>query len=131
ARGIEALLENGDLRRRLATAGREFVERAYGWRRIGRQQALLWKEVLTGISIRNAKPEDIKEIRRIQLCSSTASHWEPESYFEFNVTVAERDGRICGFMVYREVAGETEVLNLATAPETLRQGVATTLLESL
>ena len=61
------------------------------------------------------------------MSSHTASHWEPETYFEFNVAVAERDGQVCGFMVSREVAGEVEVLNLATAPETRRQGVATQL----
>jgi len=45
--------------------------------------------------------------------------------------VAERNDQVCGFMVSREVAGEVEVLNLATAPDTRRQGIATQLLGSL
>ena len=77
--------------------------------------------------IRPGTTDDVAAIRRIQTASVTASHWEPETYFEFHVTVAERDGQVCGFMVSRDLAGEVEVLNLASAPESRRQGVATAL----
>ena len=38
------------------------------------------------------------------MSSNTASHWEPATYFDFNVSVAERDGEVCGFMVSRDVS---------------------------
>jgi ribosomal-protein-alanine acetyltransferase len=131
AAAIELLLGNDDLRRTVASAGRSFVEKSYDWRRIGRLQNRLWGELLTGITVRPGTVSDTTAIRDIQMSSHTASHWEPETYFEFNVSVAERNGQVCGFMVSREVADEVEVLNLATAPETRRQGIATQLLASL
>jgi ribosomal-protein-alanine acetyltransferase len=131
AEAIELLLKTESMRSNLAQNGRALVERVYDWHRIGRLQAALWNEILTGISVRPGRQEDIPEIRRIQLSTSTASHWEPETYFDFRVTVAERDGRVAGFLVMREIAGEIEVLNLATAPEFRRQGVAKTLLASI
>jgi ribosomal protein S18 acetylase RimI-like enzyme len=131
ASAIELLLSSHDLRRSIAAAGRSVVERSYDWRRIGRMQTRLWNELLTGIVIRPGRASDTTAIRNIQFSSHMASHWEPEAYFEFTVAVAERHGQVCGFMVSREVAGEVEVLNLATAPDTRRQGIATQLLASV
>ena len=65
------------------------------------------------------------------MSSHTASQWDPESYFDFEVAVAECQDQVCGFIVTRDLAGEVEVLNLATAPENRRQGVATTLIDSI
>jgi ribosomal-protein-alanine N-acetyltransferase len=45
--------------------------------------------------------------------------------------LAERSGQPCGFLVSRDVAGESEVLNLATDAAYRRQGIATALLHSL
>jgi ribosomal-protein-alanine acetyltransferase len=128
---VEELLTNDDLRHNLAAAGRLFVEQRYDWHRIGRLQSQLWREMLTGIVVRPGAESDIPAIRRIQLASHSASHWEPETYFEFNVGIAERDGQVCGFIVSRDVAGEIEVLNLASAPKMRRQGIASALLASL
>jgi ribosomal-protein-alanine N-acetyltransferase len=47
------------------------------------------------------------------------------------VIVAERSGAVCGFLVSRNIAGEVEVLNLATALDCRRQGVATALLKTI
>jgi glycosyltransferase involved in cell wall biosynthesis len=131
AEAVETLLTDHNLRRAVASAGRSFVEQKYDWQRIGRLQARLWREMLTGIMVRAGVESDISAIRRIQMSAHTASHWEPETYFEFNVAVAERDGQVCGFIVSRDVAGEIEVLNLACAPDMRRQGVASALLGSL
>lgn len=128
---LQKLLTNDELRRGIAKAGREFVEQRYGWTRIGRLQARLWREVLTGITVRPGARSDAAAIRGIQTSSSTASQWDPESYFEFNVAVAESDGEVCGFIVSRDLAGEIEVLNLASAPDLRRRGVATALIDSL
>ena len=131
SKAVEELLIDQNLRHAVAREGRSFVEQRYDWHRIGRLQARLWQEMLTGIVVRPGAESDIPAIRNIQLSSNTASHWEPASYFEFNVAVAEREGQVCGFIVSRCVAGEIEVLNLASAPETRRQGVASALLGSL
>jgi ribosomal-protein-alanine acetyltransferase len=131
AGAVETLLTNPVLRDQLAENGRVAVERAYDWRRIGRLQKALWKELLTGIAIRPGTPSDAAEIARIQEASHTASHWDPQSYFDFDVSVAERDGQVAGFIVTRTVAGEVEVLNLATASSFRRQGVAKALLGSI
>jgi ribosomal protein S18 acetylase RimI-like enzyme len=131
ASAIELLLNNEDLRRAMGRAGRSLVEKSFDWKRIGRMQVRLWRELVTGIVVRPGRTSDTPAIRNIQMSSHTASHWEPETYFEFDVAVAERNGQVCGFVVSREAAGEVEVLNLATASETRRQGIATELLASL
>lgn len=131
ARSIEMLLKDAELRSRTAAAGRFFVEKAYDWRRIARLQSRVWSELVTGVSVRPALRRDLIAIQRIQMSSHTASQWDPESYFEFQVAVAECQDQICGFIVTRDLAGEVEVLNLATAPENRRQGVATALLDSI
>lgn len=69
---------------------------------------------------------------RIQEEAHGASRWEPESYFSFDVHVAELCGEVCGFMVSRHVGSdEREVLNIAVAPHARRQGIATALLDFL
>ena len=87
--------------------------------------------LLTGIIVREAQKSDLAEITRIQAATPSASHWEPASYFDFHVRTAERDGKVCGFLVSRNVMGEVEVLNLAVDPGWRRTGVATALLESI
>jgi ribosomal-protein-alanine acetyltransferase len=131
AGAIELLLKDDNRRRRMAENGRQKVEKVYDWRTMGRLQSALWNELVTGVSLRAGLRTDTADIRRIQLSAQTASHWEPESYFDFDVTVAEKNGQVCGFMVTRDLTGEVEVLNLATAPEFRRQGVAQTLLKSI
>lgn len=131
AEAVEILLTDHELRSDIAAEGRLFVEKHYGWRRIAQLQSRMWNELLTGIVIRRGAESDIPEMRRIQMASHTASHWEPDTYFEFHVFIAERAGVVAGFLVTRDIAGEVEVLNLATAPEARRQGVATALLGSI
>jgi ribosomal-protein-alanine acetyltransferase len=45
--------------------------------------------------------------------------------------VAETDGRILGFAMYRVIAGEGELLNLAVDPSARRTGVARALLQEM
>ncbi|HYO82068.1 MAG TPA: ribosomal protein S18-alanine N-acetyltransferase, partial [Bryobacteraceae bacterium] len=134
ATAIEALVRDYARRIQIARAGRELIERKYGWDRIGAAQRRLWSALLAapGLKIRRAHRGDIPAIQRIQSEAHGASHWDPETYFTFDVLVAERSGRVAGFMVSRTVApDEAEVLNLAVAPDARRSGVATSLIESL
>jgi ribosomal-protein-alanine N-acetyltransferase len=94
----------------------------------------MWNEILTGnrVVVRPANRSDLDAIRHIQEECHAASQWEPESYFSFDVHVAECNHEIGGFMVSRHVGeGEIEVLNLAVSPAFRRQGIATTLLSAL
>src|SRR5262249_7011739 len=81
------------------------------------------------VVVRPARPEDRAAIAAIQRASPEASSWDPAGY---EVTVAEVDGRVAGFLVIRQTApDEVEVLNLAVAPEHRRKGVARDLLQTL
>lgn len=134
ASAIELLLGNDSLRRTLALEARRHAEQHYDWSRIGVLQKRMWLGVLGGanIVVRPGSRADLPAIRRIQSASHGSSHWEPASYFAFDVHVAERDGVVAAFMVTRTIGQEeTEVLNLAVAPEARRQGLATALLEAI
>lgn len=131
---ILQLLHDYALRAAIARAGRELVQARYGWDGIGSLQRRLWSELLADpqLRVRPGRREDLAAITRIQGEAHGASQWEPETYFSFDVQVAESRNEVCGFMVSRRVApDEREVLNVAVAPEARRLGIATALLDSL
>jgi ribosomal protein S18 acetylase RimI-like enzyme len=132
AAAVELLLRNDTLRRTLALDAKRRAEQHYGWPKLGLLQKRMWHELLSGggtIRVRPGEQADLEAITRIQDQSEGASHWEPDSYFSFDVLVAERNGSVVGFMVSRSIVGsETEVLNLAVAAEARRCGIATALL---
>jgi ribosomal-protein-alanine acetyltransferase len=80
------------------------------------------------VTVRPAREEDRAAIAEIQRASPDASQWDPEG---FDVTVAEVDGRVVGFLVTRAIADEVETLNLAVNPANRRSGVARALLQPL
>jgi [ribosomal protein S18]-alanine N-acetyltransferase len=81
------------------------------------------------VTIRSARPDDAAAIADIRRSSPEAAQWDPAGY---DVTVAELDGAVVGFLVTREIAeDEFEVLNLGVAPSKRRAGVARALLETL
>jgi ribosomal-protein-alanine acetyltransferase len=80
------------------------------------------------VTVRPAREEDRAAIAEIQRASPDASQWDPEG---FDVTVAEVDGRVVGFLVTRAIADEVEILNLAVNPANRRSGVARALLQPL
>lgn len=83
------------------------------------------------ISLRAGVPSDADAISRIQSQAPEASQWQPEQYFEHHVLVAEREGRVAGFLVWRDTApGEYEILNLAVSPPERRRGVGRALLKA-
>ncbi|MDZ4798215.1 MAG: GNAT family N-acetyltransferase [Bryobacteraceae bacterium] len=135
ASAVTMLLSDDDVRHALAERGRHYAEERFGWERIGAGQRRLWRELLierSGIRIRRGTTNDAQTIARIQLGSHGASQWEPETYFTFDVRVAEQNGVAAGFLVSRMVGpGELEILNIAVAPEARRVGIATALIEGL
>ncbi|MFN0170568.1 MAG: GNAT family N-acetyltransferase [Bryobacteraceae bacterium] len=79
--------------------------------------------------IRRATPEDLEAIARIQAGCPEAAQWPPGDYLRCDCRVAELDGRVAGFAVFRRLGpGEAEILNLAVDPDCRRRGVASDLL---
>ena len=79
--------------------------------------------------LRPALDSDRAAIAAIQTVSPEASSWDP---FDYEVTVADLDGQVAGFLVSRRTApDEIEILNLAVAPPMRRKGVARALVRGV
>ena len=82
--------------------------------------------------IRRGTPGDLAEVAAIQAASPEAAQWHVSDYLSYDFRVSVCGILVAGFLVSRVlVEGETELLNLAVAPEFRRQGVARKLVESL
>lgn len=130
AEGVARLLNDPDLRTRLAAAARRHVESSFDWRSLGTLQRGLYDELLPStLQIRAATHADLPEMERIQIACAEASHWPPERYLAYTCRVAVQEGSVAGFLVSRQNGpGEREILNLAVAPEYRRRGVGTALM---
>jgi [ribosomal protein S18]-alanine N-acetyltransferase len=91
-----------------------------------------------GIIIRAFRPDDSEIIEAILRESPEAAQWTPDSTLHFGDSrsgvrvsslLAESEGEIVAFIVFRHVADEAEILNLAVLPGARRSGFATALLE--
>ena len=83
-------------------------------------------------AIRAGEPGDLAQVAVIQAASPEAAQWAPADYLRYDFRVSVCGSRVAGFLVSRALGeGETELLNLAVAPEFRRQGVARQLVESL
>ncbi len=131
AQAAAHLLEDPQLRRRLALAARRQAELHFDWRALGERQCALWRELLRPpIRVRRARPGDLPAIARIEVASPEAALWDPRQYLRYECRVALLAGQVAGFIVWRRLTpDEGEILNLAVGPEWRRQGVATRLLE--
>jgi ribosomal protein S18 acetylase RimI-like enzyme len=132
AGAIEKLIHDHELRHRVASAGREHVERNFGWREIGAQQRALVRKLLPSrIRIRPARSSDLREISAIQASAAEASQWQAQDYLAYDCRVAILEDRIAGFVVSRQVAEqEREILNVAVHPEFRRLRIASELLQT-
>jgi ribosomal protein S18 acetylase RimI-like enzyme/glycosyltransferase involved in cell wall biosynthesis len=132
ASAIKTLLEDGDLRQRIADGGRVHAERKFGWRQIGaRQRALLREMMPQRVHIRPATENDVPEITAIQQTAPESTQWLSRDYLTFDCQVALLDRRIAGFLVSRSVADkEREILNIAVHPDFRRLHIATELLRA-
>ena len=72
---------------------------------------------------------DLEAVAAIQAACPEAAQWAPADYLNYDLRVAVSVDRITGFVVVRTLApGESEILNVAVAPECRRMGVARALL---
>jgi polysaccharide biosynthesis protein PslH len=131
AHAILALLEDRELRRRMAEAGRLHVERNYGWHQIGASQRALLRSLMPArVQLRMAEERDLPEIAEIQYTAPESSQWQAQDYLAFDCRVAVLDNRIAGFLVSRSVGDkEREILNIAIHPDFRRLHIATELLQ--
>jgi [ribosomal protein S18]-alanine N-acetyltransferase len=81
--------------------------------------------------IRPATPADLPRIAEIQIQSPSAAAWPVADYLAHSFLVAEDGGQLAGFLVWRDIAGESEILNLAVDPSFRRRGIAAALLAAL
>lgn len=88
--------------------------------------------------IRSATQADLPRLRAIAAESPEAAQWPEAQWAALAggdpsrlVLVAEAEGRVAGFLVAREVAGEWELENMAVAAGARRQGVGAGLIAEL
>lgn len=81
--------------------------------------------------VRPGERADLEAIAAIQAASPEAAQWPPADYLQYDLRVASTANLPVGFLVTRTLGpGESEILNLAVAPEHRRQGVARVLLQT-
>jgi polysaccharide biosynthesis protein PslH len=151
AAATSKLLEDSDLRVRIARAGYQHARARFDWRSIGRRQRTMLRELaphtqaIDRISIRppeaSDEASDFEAILRIQAASPEAAQWRAEAYRGTDCLVAAdclvgKDGQIAGFIAFRQTAAgppdaEWEILNLAVGPAWRRRGIARRLVEEL
>jgi ribosomal-protein-alanine N-acetyltransferase len=88
-------------------------------------------------SIRPGTPDDLKAILAIAAASPEAASWSSDAYRQLlsyqdsgAFRVAELHENVVGFICFRVMSDEAEVLNLAVDHSTRRQGVASRLIEA-
>lgn len=87
------------------------------------------------IRIRPLASGDLNPVLSITVASPEASQWTRADYEQFLrnapsciCSVAEIDNAVAGFICFRVVSDEAEVLNLVVSPSARRRGVASRLL---
>jgi ribosomal-protein-alanine acetyltransferase len=94
------------------------------------------KRAAVGAIVRVFRPEDAAAATAVLRESLEAANWSEKSYVEslgWRGAVAlasEFEGRVTGFIIGRQIAGEGEILNLAVIPERRRQGEGGALLKA-
>jgi ribosomal-protein-alanine N-acetyltransferase len=82
--------------------------------------------------IRRGVPADLAAVAAIQAASPEAPQWNVTDYLQYDLLVAVGGSEVRGFIAFRmPVASEREILNLAVAPGSRRQGIARELWKSL
>ncbi|MFN0104275.1 MAG: GNAT family N-acetyltransferase [Bryobacteraceae bacterium] len=82
--------------------------------------------------IRAGTAFDLPRVALIQESSPEAAQWPVPDYLQYSFAVAEREGVVAGFAVWRGVGeGEWELLNIAVDERFRRLGVGRELLGAL
>jgi ribosomal-protein-alanine N-acetyltransferase len=86
--------------------------------------------------IRDFAPSDLESVRKLLLSTREAAPWSSHDFLlaserDLSLRVAEEEGAVCGLMVFRIVADEAEILNLAVDGSRRRQGTGSRLIEDV
>lgn len=84
-------------------------------------------------TVRHVERRDFEGIRELLANVPEAAQWThedvaPESRRDLRFRVAEGEGRICGLIVFRRMADEAEILNLAVESNRRRRGIGSWLI---
>ncbi len=86
--------------------------------------------------IREFARNDIDSVQKLIASVPEAAPWSAgdlllalRNNLSFSLRVAEERGSICGVIVFRVMADEAEILNLAVASDLRRRGIGSSLLE--
>lgn len=82
--------------------------------------------------IRAGLASDLERVEAIQKASPEAAQWTVSDYLYYSFVVAEIDGAVAGFAVWRGVdTDEWELLNIAVDPALRGRGLGRALIEAL
>ena len=87
--------------------------------------------------VRPAIADDIPAMRALASQSPEAAQWTEQHYAAMSgdesrlALVAEEGGRVIGFLVVHDIAGECELENIVVATEARRRGIAHQLMSEL
>ena len=82
--------------------------------------------------IRAGAASDLERVEAIQKASPEASQWTVSDYLYYSFVVAEIDGAVAGFAVWRGVdTDEWELLNIAVDPAWRGRGVGRAMIDAL
>lgn len=84
--------------------------------------------------IRNVDAADFEPVRALLASVSEAASWSADEFRnalqgDLSARVAEEEGTVCGLIVFRTMADEAEILNLAVASARRRRGIGSRLME--
>src|SRR4029077_20300374 len=85
--------------------------------------------------IRDLAAADVESVLKLLSRTPEAAHWPadflPGYQKNFSLRVAEEGGVVCGVVVFRIVADEAEILNLAVDSAQRRRGMGSRLIEDV
>lgn len=86
--------------------------------------------------IRNLARGDLESVRTLLSSIHEAAPWSPDDFLladerKLSLRVAEEEGVLCGLAVFRMMAEEAEILNLAVLGTRRRRGTGSRLMEDV
>ena len=84
--------------------------------------------------IRDFRPADLETVQKLLSSIPELAQWSSDDFLlaserGFCVRVSEEEGGVCGFVAFRIVGDEAEILNLAVDSHRRRQGIGSRLVE--
>jgi ribosomal-protein-alanine N-acetyltransferase len=86
--------------------------------------------------IRDFDACDLESVRKLLSSIPEVAQWPADDFLlasqkNFSLRVAEEEGSVCGLVVFRIIADETEILNLAVDSSQRRRGTGSRLIQDV